>query len=167
MVVSAGGGAAQGRLPAMALAARAQSPLAEARWCFVTGPNAPDGLIDSLRSALRPGDLAVPFRSDFPSLLAAARLSISQAGYNTCCDLLRAGCRSVLVPFAAGGEPEQTLRAARLAERGLAVVIAEASLEPAALAAAIERVRSPPAVAARGQASISAAPTTRRRWSSG
>ena len=139
VIVSAGGGAAQGRLPAMALAARAQSPLAEARWLFVTGPNAPDGLIDSLRSALRPGDLAVPFRSDFPSLLAAARLSISQAGYNTCGDLLRSGCPSVLVPFAAGGEREQTLRAARLAERGLAVVIAEASLEPAALAAAMAR----------------------------
>lgn len=54
VIVSAGGGAAQGRLPAMALAARAQSPLAEARWLFVTGPNAPDGLINSLRSALRP-----------------------------------------------------------------------------------------------------------------
>jgi len=45
----------------------------------------------------------------------------------------------VLVPFAAGGEREQTLRAERLAERGLAVALAEASLEPAALAAAMAR----------------------------
>jgi predicted glycosyltransferase len=45
----------------------------------------------------------------------------------------------VLVPFAAGGEREQTLRAGRLAERGLAVTVDEASLDARRLAEAIGR----------------------------
>ncbi len=139
VIISAGGGAAQGRLCTTALEARAQSPLGDARWLLVTGPNAPVGLVDSLRHKLRPGDRVMPFRSDFRSLLAAARLSISQAGYNTCGDLLQSGCPSVLVPFAAGGEREQTLRAERLAGRGLAVALDEASLDAAGLTAAMAR----------------------------
>jgi predicted glycosyltransferase len=139
VIVSAGGGAAQGRLCQTALEARALTPLADRRWLVITGPNAPDGLPTGLTSKLRDGDAVAAFRSDFPGLLAEAQLSISQAGYNTCGDLLRAGCPAVLVPFAAGGEREQTLRAERLAERGLAVTVDEASLDAPGLAAAIAR----------------------------
>ena len=139
VIVSAGGGAAQGRLCQTALEARALTPLADRRWLVITGPNAPDGLTATLMSKLQDGDAVVPFRSDFPGLLAQAQLSISQAGYNTCGDLLRTGCPAVLVPFAAGGEREQTLRAGRLAERGLAVSVDEASLDARRLAEAIGR----------------------------
>jgi predicted glycosyltransferase len=139
VIISVGGGAAQGRLCQTALAARALTPLADRRWLVITGPNAPDGLSATLTGKLREGDAVAAFRSDFPGLLAQAQLSISQAGYNTCGDLLRAGCPAVLVPFAAGGEREQTLRAERLAERGLAVVVEEASLDEPRLAAAISR----------------------------
>jgi predicted glycosyltransferase len=139
VIVSAGGGAAQGRLCQTALEARALTPLADRRWLVITGPNAPDGLTATLMSKLQDGDAVVPFRSDFPGLLAQAQLSISQAGYNTCGDLLRTGCPAVLVPFAAGGEREQTLRAGRLAERGLAVSVDEASLDAPRLAEAIGR----------------------------
>ena len=55
------------------------------------------------------------FRPDLPDASRRRRLSVSQAGYNTVCDILRARCRSILVPFAAGGETEQSLRAAKLA----------------------------------------------------
>lgn len=139
VIVSAGGGAAQGRLCQTALEARALTPLVDRRWLVITGPNAPDGLTATLMSKLQDGDAMVPFRSDFPGLLAQAQLSISQAGYNTCGDLLRTGCPAVLVPFAAGGEREQTLRAGRLAERGLAVTVDEASLDARRLAEAIGR----------------------------
>ncbi|HEX2430262.1 MAG TPA: glycosyltransferase [Aestuariivirgaceae bacterium] len=139
VIVSAGGGAAQGRLCQTALEARALTPLAARRWLVITGPNAPDGLTATLMSKLQDGDAVVPFRSDFLGLLAQAQLSISQAGYNTCGDLLRTGCPAVLVPFAAGGEREQTLRAGRLAERGLAVTVDEASLDARRLAEAIGR----------------------------
>ena len=51
------------------------------------------------------------FRKDLAGLMASARVSVSQAGYNTVCDMLVAGCQSVLVPYASGGETEQSLRA--------------------------------------------------------
>jgi predicted glycosyltransferase len=79
----------------------------------------------------------VRFRKDFPSLLAGAKLSISQAGYNTVCDILQARCRAVLIPFAASGETEQTTRADKLAALGLAVSVAEEGLSADSLAAAI------------------------------
>ena len=85
----------------------------------------------------RSGCRCSAFATDFPSLLAGAELSVSQAGYNTVCDLLRAGCRSLLVPFAAGGETEQTSRAQRLEAVGLASMIEEEALTPESLLAAV------------------------------
>src|SRR3954470_9709998 len=77
-------------------------------------------------------------RPDFRALLARAAVSVSQAGYNTAVDLLRAGVAAVLVPFEAGHETEQRLRAECLAALGLARLLPEAELAPATLA---ERVR--------------------------
>ena len=57
-------------------------------------------------------------RSDFTQRLRNCVVSVSQAGYNTVLETLQAGARSVLVPFAGGGESEQTLRASLLAEGG-------------------------------------------------
>ena len=71
--------------------------------------------------------------------MARRELSVSQAGYNTVCDILQAGCRSILVPFAAGGETEQTVRAERLQRLGLALSLPEDALSPSSLGAAIER----------------------------
>ena len=109
------------------------------RWCLITGPNLPQADFDARRPRRREGLEIVRFRKDFPALLAAAELSVSQAGYNTVCDILQAGCRSILVPFAAGGETEQTVRAERLQRLGLALSLPEDELSPSSLAAAIER----------------------------
>ncbi|MBX3024932.1 hypothetical protein KF840_08470 [bacterium] len=62
-----------------------------------------------------------PFGPEFEAVLAAATLSISRAGYNTCAALLRARTRAVLAP-----DPimsEQTFRARRCADLGLAHVV--------------------------------------------
>jgi len=59
-------------------------------------------------------------------------------------ETLQAGARAVLVPFAAGAESEQTLRARLLAERGLLDVVEENSLSPVTLAAAMDRAASRP-----------------------
>ena len=67
-----------------------------------------------------------------------ARLSISQAGYNTVSDVLQASCRALLVPFTSGGETEQLARARRLEEMGLATVVLENELSGRPLASAIE-----------------------------
>ena len=82
------------------------------------------------------------FRTDFRNLLAAARLSVSQAGYNTVCDVLQAGCSAVLVPFASGGESEQTARAERLERLGRAVVLREDGLSRKTMTDAISRALS-------------------------
>ena len=66
-------------------------------------------------------------------------LSISQAGYNTAADILVAGCRSIMVPFAEAGETEQSRRAAALERRGLVQVVKEPAVAPDALAEAIDR----------------------------
>ncbi|CAN7481020.1 glycosyl transferase [Bosea sp. LjRoot90] len=76
-------------------------------------------------------------RPDFPALLAGCGLSISQAGYNTVLDLLQASRPALLVPFDAGSETEQALRATALERAGLVRVVNLAE-GPQALAAAIE-----------------------------
>lgn len=138
VVVSAGGGAVGAGLIEAAL--HAQRILQDAReWCVIAGPNLPNAEFDRF-SALAPANVTVVrFRPDLPSLFAAAELSVSQAGYNTVCDLLRARCRAVLVPFAAGGETEQTVRAEKLARLGLAEVVPEAEVSGEAIAAAVRR----------------------------
>ncbi len=141
VVVSVGGGAVGAKLIAAALAARPLSRLASARWLVLTGPNAGP-------SAADPAVPGVTIRSFVPDLsgrLARAQVSVSQAGYNTVADLVAARCRAVLVPFAEGGETEQSRRAALLEARGLAVVVSEAHLDAVTLAAAIdEAVTMPP-----------------------
>jgi predicted glycosyltransferase len=144
VVVSAGGGAAGNALVQAAVAAAALMP-GSLRWCVVAGPNLPPGDWEALRGAAPPAVRVERYRPDLPALLASARVSLSQAGYNTVCDLLRAGCRAVLVPFAAGGETEQTVRAGRLERLGLATVVSEAALTAAGLRDALERaLASPP-----------------------
>jgi len=85
------------------------------------------------------------FRNDFPSLLRNCCLSLSQGGYNTVMELLTAGARAVIVPFGAGQEIEQAMRARRLAERGLVRMVDSAALTPALLAAAIDDALARPA----------------------
>ena len=89
-----------------------------------------------------PGGVIVePARPDFPALLAACTLSISQGGYNTVVETLQARAPAVIVPFSAGGESEQTLRAELLAERGLVEVVSEAELTAQSLATAINSLQ--------------------------
>ncbi|WP_353844891.1 glycosyltransferase [Rhizobium sp. CSW-27] len=136
VVVSAGGGAVGAALIEAAVDAREQ--LGDRRsWCLIAGPNMPADHFDRLSARAGEGAVLVRFRKDFPSLLMNAELSISQAGYNTVCDLLRARCASVLVPFASGGETEQTVRAEKLEALGLARVVPEKALSGETLAKAI------------------------------
>jgi predicted glycosyltransferase len=137
VVFSAGGGAAGSALVKAAVAASHLSP-AGARWCLIAGPNLPRAEFDDAVAAAPPHVEIFRFRKDFPSLLASTELSVSQAGYNTVCDVLQAGCRAIYVPFAAGGETEQTLRAERLELLGLSTAIAEDRLTPQRLARSIE-----------------------------
>ncbi|MDO1582913.1 glycosyltransferase family protein [Rhizobium oryzicola] len=146
VVVSAGGGAVGGALINAALDAQ-QLLGDQRRWCVITGPNLPQLEFETLGARVPPNVSLFRFRPDFPNLLPKAEVSISQAGYNTVCDLLRARCASILIPFASGGETEQTVRAQKLEEMGLAIVVEEADLSGEAVADALQRaamLRSPP-----------------------
>ncbi len=138
VIVSVGGGAVGASLLGVALAARPLTRLRDARWLVLSGPN---GAFEGAGL----GNVTVrPFVADLPARLARARLSVSQAGYNTVADLVHAGCRAVLVPYAGGGETEQTRRAALLEARGWVVAVEEARLDAPSLAAAIERALALP-----------------------
>lgn len=145
VVVSVGGGAVGADLLRAALAARPLSTLRDARWRLLAGPDLPAGQVVELTAAAPDGVIVEPARPDFPSLLSRCRLSVSQAGYNTVMDVMRAGCRAVFVPFAAAGETEQTRRAELLAARGHCLVVPEAGLTPDRLARAVDAAVAAPA----------------------
>ena len=146
VLVSAGGGAVGGALLATALAARQRgclrrSRLAAARWT----QSAPCAVCGALGETARRVVLE-RYRADFPQMLRRCRVSVSQAGYNTVLDILAARAAAVLVPFADLRETEQTLRAERLADRGVVEIVPPHALSPERLAEAIERaVRGRPA----------------------
>lgn len=142
VLVSAGGGAVGQHLLDTAIAARPLTSLRERTWRVLAGINAGD--LAGLRARAGAGVIVERFRSDFTLRLRNCVLSVSQAGYNTVMEVLQAGARAVVVPFAGGTESEQTLRAALLAERGLLQVVEEAALTPATLAAAIDRAAARP-----------------------
>lgn len=143
VVVSAGGGAVGAALIRAALEA---APLLGdlKSWCLVTGPNMPQADFDAIAAQIPQTMSIFRFRRDFASLLAGARLSVSQAGYNTVCDILQAKCRSLLIPFAAGGETEQSARAQRLAGLGLAQVLDEKDISAQSMADAIRAALAMP-----------------------
>ena len=55
------------------------------------------------------------------------------------CDILRAQCGSVLVPYTSGGETEQTRRAEKLQSLGLATYLNSDDLSGPAVVAAIQQ----------------------------
>jgi predicted glycosyltransferase len=143
IVVSAGGGAVGRDLIRASLQA-ASRVASDRRWLLIAGPNLPEQDYADLAGDA-PGNVElVRFRKDFPSLLRGAELSISQAGYNTVGDLLVAGCRAILVPFTAGGETEQSVRAERLERLGLALALPEAGLTTDMLVEAVQTALSRP-----------------------
>ena len=72
------------------------------------------------------------FTTDFLSFLAAADLSVSMAGYNTCMNVMAAGCPALLWPFLQNRE--QRLRAERLTRFGGIRVLSDGDLCPRRLA---------------------------------
>jgi len=136
IVVSAGGGAVGSELIKACVEAAKILP-GTLSWLIVTGPNSPiNHQLKSLRLA-SPNIKFEEFRSDFPNLLRSAQLSVSQAGYNTVSDILKAGCRCLLVPYSSSGETEQLDRATRLNDMELATTIHADNLTADILASSV------------------------------
>ncbi len=94
--------------------------------------------VEARRAAIR----LEPFSSRFLAQLAAADVSVSRAGYNTCANVLEARVRAVLVPST--HRSDQCLRAARLQAAGFAHVLAAHPPVPEAIAAAVLRAAARP-----------------------
>ncbi len=148
VIVSAGGGAVGMWLFETAIRARTLSVMGNATWRILCGVNTPAAdfghIAEMARSLGKDRVIVERAREDFPALLARCAVSISQAGYNTMLDILQAGARSVVVPFAGGGEIEQTVRALAFAEQGLVEMVSEEELTPQRLAAAVDRAALAP-----------------------
>jgi predicted glycosyltransferase len=139
VIISCGGGAVAEGLLSAALEARPLSRRAEdTRWRILIGHDVSQDAFAIYKMSAGEGIIVERARRDFPELLKRARLSVSQAGYNTVLDILVAGVPAVFVPFAQANETEQTQRAEALAAHGRAVVTPEASLTPERLAGAID-----------------------------
>ncbi|WP_305986436.1 glycosyltransferase family protein [Roseibium sp. MMSF_3544] len=139
IVISCGGGAVAESLLSAALDARPLCRRAEdAVWRVLIGHDVSDDAFAIYEKSATDGVIVERARRDFPDLLKRARLSVSQAGYNTVLDILIAGVPAVFVPFAQENETEQTQRAEALARHGRAIVAPETGLTPERLAAAID-----------------------------
>ena len=141
IVVSGGSSAAGLPLQEAAVAAAILTP--GLSWRILVGRAVPEPAFAALRDAAPANAVVERARPDFRALLAGAALSVSQAGYNTVLDLLRSGCPAVLVPFEAGHETEQRLRADTLAAHGLARVLPEGALTAESLAGAVQAAPLP------------------------
>ena len=145
IVVSAGGGVVAHRLVETALESARESARREPllRWRILVGPNAGTRALAGWRRGAPGNTIVEPNRPEFRSILTRARVSVSQAGYNTVTDLLATGVRAVLVPFSAEGEREQPIRARVLAEAGIARVIEENRLTAPSLLEAVRNAVTP------------------------
>lgn len=109
---------------------------------IVTGPFIPAEVWQSLRASIRKqsGISLKRFIPDLCAEMGRSLASVSQGGYNTTLDILRAGVPSLIIPFAEGSEDEQSKRARRLEARGAVRVLDEPELTPARLADEMHRL---------------------------
>lgn len=143
VLVSAGGGIAGGAL--LRAAADAQKILwqkSSTPMKIVAGPFLPEADWQALQRAASEQEglevqRAVP---DLCAEMRAARVSVSQCGYNTSMDLLRSGVPGLVVPFMIAGEDEQMNRARRLENLGLVRVLSPKQADATNLAHAIEEL---------------------------
>lgn len=148
VLVSAGGGAVGLPLLATAILARPLSSLSQRRWRVLAGSNVTELQFRSLQElAAETGQgrvLVERARPDFVAMLVNCAVSVSQGGYNTVLEVLSQGARSVIVPFSAGGETEQSLRSSLLAKLGWIQCLGEEQLSAQSLAAAVDQAAGTP-----------------------
>jgi UDP-N-acetylglucosamine--N-acetylmuramyl-(pentapeptide) pyrophosphoryl-undecaprenol N-acetylglucosamine transferase len=99
--------------------------------------------LDAARAAYAAAGVAgdvVPFIEDVAAAYASADLVICRAGALTISELAAVGVAAILVPFPAAVDDHQTHNAQYLVDVQAAVRIADRDLEPARLAAEIERL---------------------------
>ncbi|OWU81037.1 glycosyltransferase family protein [Phaeobacter sp. 22II1-1F12B] len=142
VLVSAGGGGVGGALFDAAIGAARLLP--SYRWRLLVGGEDATDTIACLQGNAPDNAVIEPARPDFRQMLRHAAGSVSMCGYNTALDLMQAATPSVLVPFDAGKETEQSLRAEALARLPGFEVLKSAELTPERLANAVTEVIAAP-----------------------
>jgi predicted glycosyltransferase len=147
ILVSIGGGRVGHELITAVLAAQPHLPMPH-RLHILTGPHVPAEQFERLQqlAAGRPQVTLEHHTTQFMSWLRQAALSLSMAGYNTCMDILSAGARALVYPFAEHDNDEQTRRARKLEQFGYVRMLEPAQLTPESLSAEIvNALNAPPA----------------------
>jgi predicted glycosyltransferase len=132
ILVSAGGGLVGEPLFRAAIEAyRLLRRDEDVRMKIVAGPFLPEEAWQSLREAARAlSGLSVKrFVPDLCAEMRRSAATVSQCGYNTALDILRAGVPALVVPFAEGSEDEQLKRARRLERLAALRVLEEHELD--------------------------------------
>jgi predicted glycosyltransferase len=141
IIASAGGGKVGGRLLSAVVKAITHLPQKPCLQVF-TGPFLGDTDYARLKSWETATTRIHRFSPDFLSLMDAADLSISMAGYNTCMNILATRVPALVFPFSQNRE--QRMRAERLADLGWLQVLEEKDLEPQKLASLMSRQMNRP-----------------------
>jgi predicted glycosyltransferase len=115
------------------------------RGVLFTGPYLAKAQVQKLKRHAPQGLLIQHFSTEFLNYLAAADLSVSMAGYNTCMNMLAARVPALVLPF--DQNREQAMRAQRLAVLGAVEILRPDDLTPSRLAQRmIGLLLHPPAV---------------------
>ena len=139
VVVSLGGGAVGSDTLTKLFKIRREKFMDDTRWRFIVGPHMPEEILHEVKLSPIENTIVERMRPDLPSLINRARLSISQAGYNTVAEVLSSNTPAILVPFEGGDETEQRIRADLLAKRVAVEVVYEDKLDSQTLAKTITR----------------------------
>lgn len=140
VLVSAGGGmVGEPLFGAAAGAHRRWHTEAGLTTTVLAGPFAPEPVWAWLQdeAARLDGFEAVRYLPDLRGEMARSAVTVSQCGYNTTMDILRARVPAVVVPYAEGGEDEQRQRAERLDNLGILRCVSPAHLDASRLAEAV------------------------------
>ena len=138
VLVSAGGSDTGLQILQTALCAKPLSSLNHLHWRLLVSQAIPAADFKQLQAMAGDGITVERNRPDFSELIKRARLSISQAGYNTMTDLLNSDTAAVVIPYAEADEKEQSLRAHALQARGRVIALSQDELAAASLAEAID-----------------------------
>jgi predicted glycosyltransferase len=100
-----------------------------------TGPFMAEAEVSALQAQANDKVIIRRYTSHLLEYMQQADLSISLGGYNTTMNILRTGVRSLIFPEASEEQTgEQTIRAEKLAKRGVLQVLYRADLQPKQLA---------------------------------
>lgn len=136
VIVSAGGGDVGLKLFEVAIKAALRDQTRTWR-ILVGGPQAKEHIARLAHVA--PSNAVIQAaRPDFRQMLNQAAVSVSMCGYNTALDVLQTGVPAVFIPFDAGGEVEQTLRACALSEKPNITVLKDVDLDAERLIVAVQ-----------------------------